>query len=127
MRVILTAIFVFVTLGETRGQQAAGEATCATNPKIVDACFRIRGRIDLYNGTPSFRIWRVGSRRVFGLLPAESPIVPAAVRPYLERLANEPGLQLFGNFTVCPFSPDKPGRMRDVCVESATDLVERRR
>jgi hypothetical protein len=34
---------------------------------------------------------------------------------------------LFGDFTVCPFTAEKPGEMEMVCVESGTNLEVRKR
>jgi hypothetical protein len=34
---------------------------------------------------------------------------------------------LYGDFTVCPFSPDRRGEMRMVCIEEAHHLVGEKR
>ena len=128
----LIAVGVFVTFAqlpssspapnqETQGRQ------CAENPEVVGECFEVRGRLRFYNGNPSFRLWPVASKRLLGLLPDEEPIVPSDVAPYLHRLVEEPGLDVFGNFKVCPYTPERRGEMRYVCVESAKNLVEYRR
>jgi hypothetical protein len=33
------------------------------------------------------------------------------------------GTEEYGDFEVCPFTPDKSGHMQMVCVESATRLI----
>ncbi len=35
----------------------------------------------------------------------------------------KPGIDVFGDFTLCPFTPDEPGKLRFVCVQSAKRLV----
>jgi hypothetical protein len=49
--------------------------------------------------------------------------IPPHVRARLGSLDDE----LFAEFTVCPFANDKPGVMRLICVESATNIVLRQR
>jgi len=39
--------------------------------------------------------------------------------------ALSPDTDLFGDFVVCPFTPDTPGEMRMVCVDSAKNLKVR--
>ena len=88
-------------------------------------CYKVRGRMSLANGTPSVRIWLVGTKRILGISEG---------RFYLEEYANVPeelvrqlkwDNVIFADFTVCPFTDDKPGVMRLVCVEAAEN-VERR-
>jgi hypothetical protein len=94
---------------------------CRGNPAVVGQCFAVHGRIFFSNGTPSMRIWRVGTTRVLGVLPSEAEIAPAVVRKYVRS-----GTNLYGDFEVCPFEKETPGWMRAVCVESATNLVVER-
>ncbi|HEY2954625.1 MAG TPA: hypothetical protein VGK89_05200 [Candidatus Eisenbacteria bacterium] len=35
------------------------------NPQIVGKCFSIAGRLAQYNGGATFRIWRIGTHRMF--------------------------------------------------------------
>lgn len=74
--------------------------------------------MSLWNGSPSLRIWRIGTKRILGVLPSEDPIVPAAIR---KRLAF--GVEFYGNFEVCPFTARKPGWMQMVCVQRASNVV----
>ncbi len=100
---------------------------CRTHPQLVGACFTFRGRMSSWNGAPSVRIWRVGTKRILGV---------SEQRFRLEGFCNlPPGLNsrlsfetdLFGDFTVCPFTAEKPGEMEMVCVESGTNLEVRKR
>ena len=90
-------------------------------------CYQVRGRMSLANGTPSVRIWPVGTKRIIGVSEG---------RFYLEEYANVPDElvrqltwdnAMFADFTVCPFTDDKPGVMRLVCVESAENVEIRER
>jgi hypothetical protein len=80
-----------------------------------------------YNGAPSVRIWRVGTRRVLGVSEQRFRVegycnLPPAI---LERVGWDS--DLFADFVVCPFTRDEPGVMRLVCVDSAPNLVVRPR
>jgi hypothetical protein len=100
---------------ETADKQQA----CKSDPDIVEACFTIRGDLRVWNGSPSLRIWQVGTKRILGVsddfpLPEE-----------LDRFDLLNG-ELWGDFQVCPFAKDRPGVMRPVCVESASRLTYKR-
>ena len=100
---------------------------CRTHPQLVGACFTFRGRMNSWNGAPSVRIWRVGTKRILGV---------SEQRFRLEGFCNLPselsaqlswGTNLFGDFTVCPLTEEKPGEMQIVCVEGGTNLDVRKR
>jgi hypothetical protein len=94
------------------------EYGCKENPAIVGECFKIHGRIRLYNGTPGVRIWPVGTKRLLGVLPSENEIMPPNVSKHIAW-----GTDIFGDFLVCPFTKQEKGEMQCVCIESASNLV----
>ena len=71
------------------------------------------------NGTPSLRIWRVGTDRILGVLPPEHEIIPKNLRSALKGFYR----WVYADLQVCPFTKEKPGEMQMVCVESAEHLV----
>jgi len=100
---------------------------CREHPSLVGACFSVRGRMRLYNGTPTVRIWPVGTRRL--LLVSE-------IRFRREGYANLPeelsrrlswSSDLFADFEVCPFTLPEPGAGQLVCVDSARSVSTRKR
>jgi hypothetical protein len=96
---------------------------CKGNAAVVDACFTVHGRYAIYNGgSPQTRIWIIGSKRLLGvgdLIEGEDdPWIPANLKSHL-RL----GVEIFGDFEVCPLAKEQAGAMRTVCVESASHLV----
>lgn len=94
------------------------EQICATRDDLADACYETRGRIQYYNGTPGMRMWKVGTNRLLGLMGGEgSAIAPKELGAYIIW-----GVQVFGDFIVCPFEKDKPGWMQPVCIESAKNI-----
>ena len=62
------------TLLSRNGKETGVDWTsCRLDPDIAAACFMVRGRISLWNGTPSLRIWRIGTNRILGLHTGTTP------------------------------------------------------
>ena len=83
--------------------------------------------MNFYNGAPTVRIWRVGTKRILGVSQQRFSVagfcnLPASIH---DRLSWES--DLFAHFVVCPFTPEEPGVMQLVCVDSATDIAVRPR
>jgi len=83
--------------------------------------------MNFWNGAPSVRIWRVGTARMLGVseqrfyVPGYCNLPPDV----LAKLSWD--TDLFADFVVCPFTPEEPGLMQFVCVESAARMVVRKR
>jgi hypothetical protein len=94
---------------------------CKSNPQRVGKCFVVRGRLSAYNGNPTFRIFRTGTSRILGVIPSEDPrSLPAELRGVASFEHD-----IFGTFTVCPFTPSRAGVMQFVCVEAVRDVQVR--
>ena len=96
---------------------AAEDRPCKGSPQVVEPCYQTRGRLQVTNGTPGLRMWRVGTTRMLGIVPSEDPIIPDQVAKLVF-----PNDRVFGDFLVCPFTKEKPGHMQMVCIESATNM-----
>ena len=104
--------------------------TCRTSHNLVGACFTVHGRLFVSNGTPSVRIFRIGTTLIFGVLDRQSqaegneevpPSVDALLKP-------DPFFtDVYGDYEVCPFDRTELGRMQTVCIESASHLVAQHR
>jgi hypothetical protein len=125
---LITAIMILATcvVGTANSVEPAKKITCKEHPMLSGQCYKVRGRMNLANGTPSVRIWLVGTKRILGISEG---------RFYLEEYKNIPeeliqqltwDNAIFADFTVCPFTHDKPGVMRLVCVASAENVDIRR-
>ncbi len=93
--------------------------TCKDDPDLTGSCFTVHGRLSAWNGAPTYRIWRIGTNRILGV---SNDILPESVVGNINWNA-----EALGDFVVCPFSPERPGRMQQVCVESAKNLKYRTR
>jgi len=105
-------------IAEAQGQLAS-PATCKGNHELVAPCFTVHGRLFAANGTPTFRIWPVGTKRLYGVSGAEDRgSLPECLAPHIGF-----DKQLYADFVVCPFTHDRAGWMRFVCVESARNMT----
>lgn len=108
-------------------------------------CYWIYGRLGVYNGNPSERIWKIGTRRILGVFNGplhfpprendgfENPELPtnletaydAAYRRWKQSKEDVPYdfPLIFGDFEVCPLEPEKKGEMQAVCIESAKNIL----
>lgn len=128
---VVSAILYFWVLG--RGSRATTEGTgthepyaCAYRPDIVSRCFELRGRFSFWNGAPSARIWPVGTKRLIGV---HFDLLPPALEAEMTRL--EPrrsfNTEVWADFTLCPFTRYRKGRMQFVCIEAWRNTAFRHR
>jgi len=103
------------------------QKSCRHHPKIIGACFTVHGRLSLYNGTPSVRLWKVGTNRLLGI--SEGRFWLAGYRNLPETLEKKLSWasDVYGDFLVCPFTASEPGVMQLVCIESSENVVVKER
>ena len=100
---------------------SVGFAGISSKNPATGPTFKVHGRLSVYCGNPSCRIWIVGTKRILGVAesdPPEAVLMPAKLRELFapERL-------IFGDFTVLPLTKDEAGVMRMVRVISAENIV----
>jgi hypothetical protein len=110
------------------GQEAPQSPSkpCRAQPALVGKCFRVRGRLSLYNGAPTIRLWRVGTKRILGVSASYSQPGYSNIPAEIEKLL-EWDNEVWGDFLVCPFTPQKPQEMQMMCIESGKNIVVRKR
>ena len=102
---------------------------CEASPQRVGKCFWIHGRLGAWNGSPTFRIWRVGTHRILGVNTAanegddELEPRPPEVLKATPKGADLFSTSLYGDYRVCPFTRSRSGWMQYVCIAKATHLV----
>jgi hypothetical protein len=120
MKPLLFALFALLIAMPGNAQQGR---LCKGNPRVVDQCFNIHGRVRVVNGAGTV-IWRIGTDRLLEVEDEE--IIPDNLgRAMYKKGGDVYGRDVFGDFEVCPFSKSKEGEMQMVCVESASHLVVR--
>ena len=118
---VLTVVGI-VLVSPIQAEQELKNKSCNEHPMLSGSCFKVKGRMSLYNGTPSIRIWPVGTKRLLGVsegrfLSKGYDNIPKDLEKKLEW-----DTEIFADFVVCPFTKDRPGVMRLICVESAENI-----
>ena len=130
-RAILPSTLLAIALSVSGAPQRATKRKigCKT-PEIAESCYWAHGRLSVYNGTPAFRLWKIGTHRILGIysgpdgekrdiLDNEHPELPANVERGLKPFQNV----VFADFEICPLKPEVAGAMQAACIESAKNIV----
>jgi hypothetical protein len=113
------AIILMVTLFTATCSDAAE----ATSNRAVDRPLLLHGRLSFYNGSPSFRIWVVGTHKIMGVQDADKPGVTMP-RELLDILSqNLSDIQIFADFEVIPLTEPKKGVMQIVRINAAKNII----
>src|ERR1700743_1682792 len=99
---------------------------CKTE-RLAPSCTRIHGRLWQGNGTPSVRLWQIGTHHIFGIYTNqygfihdaqtthnEAPTLPRNIER--ERFRQKNGgfpymTDMYADFDVCPLEPPIAGQM----------------
>jgi hypothetical protein len=131
MLIRLSALLLLLAWGCVMAQTPVEHEakSCRARSDLVGRCFNVHARLSVYNGTPSIRLWPVGTKRLLGVIDPKDisaepgpSVIPASVSGRLDW-----DKEIFGDFLVCPLSRSRPGRMQTVCIESGRNLVVRKR
>jgi hypothetical protein len=133
MRCMLIAALALCAAAAQAIPQAVPERkiSCKT-PENASSCYWTRGRLGVYNGNPSFRVWRIGTTKIVGIHSGpgaqrrdpedgEHPEFPPNVERLMDRVVD--GHRIFADFEICPFTPERKGEMQFGCIESAKNVV----
>ena len=124
------AILLVSSCGLGAQQRSPNRKIACKTPENSATCYWMHGRLSSYNGTPSFRLWKIGAHRILGIysgpgaekrdeLDNEHPEFPANVT----RVFAPPTGQIFADFEICPLEPEVAGKMQAACIESAKNVV----
>jgi hypothetical protein len=85
-----------------------------------DSVFTVHGRLMICNGTPSFRIWIIGTTHILGIDQVDDshPRMPDTLKNIISF-----GKRIYGDYTVKSISKYKQGAMQYVQVISCSHLV----
>jgi hypothetical protein len=98
-------------------------AGLSTPPQKIGDCAVVHGRMIASNGTPSVRIWIIGTRRVLGVKEQNS--LPPDIANRWKSAGYDDMFEagLYGDFRVCALTPSEPGRMQSVKVTAVSNPV----
>lgn len=103
---------------------------CKT-PEIAPRCINLHGRLSAGNGTPSTRLWQIGTHHIYGIYSnrygySHDDLTLDNEAPELHfdfKDKPEGGWTVYGDFEVCPLEPRAEGHMQAACIASATHIV----
>src|SRR5260370_8839015 len=133
LKFLCVLLWLAIPANTARGAEKRRVA-CKT-PANAATCYWTHGRLSLYNGTSSFRIWKVGTTRMLGIYSGPSVYRPDAdVKDLddnegpewpsnIDRAFRPTENHMFADFEVCPLGPEKLRAMQAVCIESAKNIV----
>ena len=129
----LILLLPFLMISSNSGGDAYRKLPCET-PALAPSCLHIHGRLNQGNGTPSTRLWHIGTHHEFGIysnqygllhddttLDNEDPTLPASVER--QRTKDRFLGYVYADFEVCPLEPYKEDHMQAACIQSATHIV----
>lgn len=116
-------LFLVATLLLFPASLLARDRPCSANPMVSEKPFVIRGRLSIYNGSPTARIWEIGTHRLLGVSDGQFQKDGYANLPESIQSMVGFGIDLYGDFKVYPFTESRPGVMQLICVESGKHLV----
>jgi hypothetical protein len=95
---------------------------CRENPDLVGRCFTVHGALRFYNGGTPFHIWRIGTTRMLGVgAPSVARAGYCELPQWLQQRVS-PDTEVIADFVVCPFTEERPGAERRVCVDTAYNV-----
>jgi|ERR1041385_1348652 hypothetical protein len=126
-RLIVNALLLLIVTASGNARFLPQAQSCRARPDVVGRCFNVHGRLSVYNGTPSIRLWPIGTRRLLGIIDPNdvsnapgSTVLPVEIKNKLDA-----DKDVLGDFLVCPLTRQQPGRMQTVCIESGKNLSVR--
>src|SRR5260370_35508035 len=115
MRHPLILVFVLCSVVARAIHQAPPKRKipCKT-PENTASCYWTHGRLSVYNGNPSFRVWRIGTTKIVGIHSGpgaqrrdpedgEHPEFPPNVERLVDREVDVH--RIFADFEICPSAP----------------------
>ena len=122
MRSILIIFTLFVLAAAPLSGNESLDKSCREHPRLVGKCFRVHGRLSVYNGAPALRIWKTGTKRVLGI--SEQRFAEPGYRNVPEDVAQKinQDVDLVGDYLVCPFTHSQPKEMQLVCIERGDNI-----
>ncbi len=111
-----TAILLLLLLLPLTGNADDTKRYIETNSQ-----FKLHGKLSIWMGTPTFRIWIIGTNRILGIPGGDTE--PAEMPDKLQKLFTNTSVEVYADFVVTPLTKYKRGHMQDVRIDSVENLV----
>jgi hypothetical protein len=125
LRLIFGGLLLFALIPTVSLSRMVEDKSCREHPRLVGTCFKVQGRLSVYNGAPALRLLNLGTKRVLGI--SEQRFAVAGYKNVPQEITSkiDQDKKLFGDFLVCPFTRQHRGEMQLVCIESVSNLKVR--
>ncbi len=114
---------LYILLAALLAESSAIYATPSLAHEDENGPFWVHGRISPWNGTPTFRIWVVGTKRILGVTDQDSESIPKSFLDLFLSQTSVFGTKVYADFYVEPLKPDKKGFMRPIRLLKAKKIV----
>jgi len=120
--IIISVILVAACVAAKQADK--GIIACFKDKRVVGPCYTVHGKLVLgANMRP--RLHPAGSKKLLGIVQKSDAVdLDYHWPPEVEKLLDY-DIDVLGDFHVCPFTPDEPGKMRFVCINSVSNLKKR--
>jgi hypothetical protein len=112
-RLALSVIVGLLLIGD---YALADEPACENSPLVKGNCFMVSGTLYTYDGWPPFLRIESEDKKLYGVGPVESELIPPNIRQLLPT-------QIEGQFELCPFGettsvPYDKRKIHMVCIKA---------
>jgi hypothetical protein len=141
-RTLISALALCAVAAQALPQQTTAKRKIPCKaPENAVTCYWTHGRLSVYNGTPPWRMWKIGTHRLLAIFSGPSAFPPRnnqdslnpelppnladaykAEEPRKGRLKEPLPDPAFGDFEVCPLEPERKDEMQAVCIEAVKNL-----
>jgi hypothetical protein len=127
VRILVCAAVAVTALGS--GAPSFAASPCAADKRVIRSCVPIHGKLYVPANMRT-RLWPLdGSKHEYAIHIDDNGGGPTDFDPPMpENVFKllDPEHTVFGDFTICPFTIDKPGKLQIGCIDSARHLVARK-
>jgi len=128
---LISALALCAVVAQALPQQSDKRKIPCKAPENAATCYWTHGRLNFYNGAPSYRIWKIGTKRILGVYSGPSTYPPRTAADSelpefpanIDKVFRPPTNSIFADFEVCPLEPERKGEMQAVCIESARKIL----
>jgi hypothetical protein len=125
-------ILVLFISAQALANETYRQQPCKT-PALAPSCMHIHGRLWTGNGTPSPRLWQIGTHHIYGVYSNQYGFThdsqtldneaPELHLTFPKNTPDQGGWTVYGDFEVCPLESPTQGHMQAACIASAAHLV----
>jgi len=128
---LISALALCALAAQALPQATAQRKIPCKTPEIAASCYWTHGRLNFANGAPSYRIWKIGTKRILGVYSGPSRYPPRTDKDSelpefpaeIDKVFRPPNNTVYADFEICPLEQERKGEMQAVCIESAKNVV----